>query len=167
MTKPLYDPTLWKAYNTKEALTRWLALPDKHRIPATQRELAEVLGITQERLSRIKQEAGFFEEVDKYRRLYFKEFTSTIIFSIVDKATKAGDPRAQKLFLQYVENWKETTRQEQDIHERREFVFMLSPEKYTELLGIIQEKKAIEAKRYIEIEKVQDAEIVSEDAKSG
>ena len=44
---------------------------------------------------------------------------------------------------------------------------MLSPEKYTELLGIIQEKKAIEAKRYIEIEKVQDAEIVSEDAKSG
>jgi len=166
MTKPLYDPTLWKQYNTREALTRWLALPDKHRIPATQRELAEILGITQERLSRIKQDPGFFEEVDKYRRLYFKEFTSTIIASIVDKA-KAGDPRAQKLFLQYVEDWKETTRQEKDIHERREFVFMLSPEKYTELLGIIQEKKTLEAKRYIEIEKVQDAEIVSEDAKSG
>jgi hypothetical protein len=166
MTKPLYDPALWKQYTTREALTRWLALPDKHRIPPTQKDLAEILDVTQERLSRIKQEAGFFEEVDKYRRMYFKEFTSTIISAIVDKA-KAGDPRAQKLFLQYVEDWKETTRQEQDIHERREFVFMLSPEKYSELLQIVQEKRALEAKRYAAIDVVNDAEICSDDTKSG
>ena len=98
MTKPLYDPTLWKAYNTKEALTRWLALPDKHRIPATQRELAEVLGITQERLSRIKQEAGFFEEVDKYRRLFSRNSLLRSFLPSLTRPPRRGIPEPKNSF---------------------------------------------------------------------
>jgi hypothetical protein len=44
---------------------------------------------------------------------------------------------------------------------------MLSPEKYSELLQIVQEKRALEAKRYAAIDVVNDAEICSDDTKSG
>jgi len=154
--KLLYDPGCWKELTPKEALIAWLALPTAHRLPKMQKELAALVGVSEETMSRYKKEDGFFDEVDKRRNVYFKEFyTSNVIQAIAEKACE-GDPRAQKLYLQKVEEWKETTRQETDIKERREFVLMLPPEKLTELFGIIQRTRQLDAEKYIDAEVVEN-----------
>ena len=136
----------------------WFALPTAHRLPRTQKELAQIVGVAEETMSRFKKEDGFFDEVDKRRKIYFKEFyTSNIVQAIADKACD-GDPRAQKLYLQYAEDWKETTRQETDIKERREFVLMLPQEKLEELFGMIKQSRQLGAKEYIEAEVVETKE---------
>ena len=157
-SKPLYNPECWKELTPREALMAWFALPTSHRLPRTQKELAQIVGVAEETMSRFKKEDGFFDEVDRRRKIYFKEFyTSNIIQAIADKACD-GDPRAQKLYLQYAEDWKETTRQETDIKERREFVLMLPQEKLEELFGMIKESRRLGAKEYIDAEVVETEE---------
>ena len=147
----------WKAMTTKEALAYWLAIPSKIRTPSKQKELAEILGVSQERLCQIKKEDGFHEQVNEYRKVFFKQFTSDIIDALRKKA-ESGDHKSGKLFLQYVEDFKETTRQESEKVERREFVFVLGEDKWGELRKKLQENIEFKELKYLEHQKVESKE---------
>jgi len=140
---------------TKDALAYWLALPTRHRTPPRQKDLAELLGVSEERLCQIKREEGFLDTVMEYRKTFFKQFTSDIIAALAATAQQGND-RAAKLFLQYVEDFKETTRQERESLERKEFVFMLGEDKLSELRKLIADERKSVDKGAI------DAEIVHE-----
>jgi len=147
-----YNPEQFKKMGTRDALAYWLALPLKFRNPPTQKKLAELLGVSQERLCHLKRDDKLLNQVGEYRKVFFKSFTSDIILAIRDKAND-GDPRAQKLWLQYVEDFKETTRQEQDTKITREFVFLIDDKKREELLDIIKTEKE---KKYLTYEKIKE-----------
>jgi len=149
-----YDPHIFTQMSTRQSLAYWLALPTKFRNPATQKALAELLGVSEERLCHLKRDDKLIAQVDGYRKIFFKQFTSNIILAIKNKA-EDGDPRAQKLWLQYVEDFKETTRQEQDTKITREFVFLIEDKKREELLEIIKKEKE---KKYLTYEKIKEIE---------
>lgn len=150
-------PEFWKSMTTKEALSYWVAIPKKIRIPETQKELAEILDVSQERLCQIKKEDGFNEQVNEYRKIWFKQFTSNIIEALRKSAEK-GDHKAAKLFLQYIEDFKETTRQEQTKTERKEFVFVLGEAKWEELRKKLRENIELQGLKYLEHKKVEPEE---------
>ena len=156
-----YNPNEFKKMGTRDALAYWLALPTKFRNPPTQKELAELLGVSQERLCHLKKDDKLLHQVGEYRKVFFKQFTSNIILAIKDKA-EDGDPRAQKLWLQYVEDFKETTKQEKDIKTTREFVFLIDEKKREELLEIIEKEKE---KKYLTYERVKEEEEKAQDEK--
>lgn len=138
------DPAALKGMTTKDALAYWLALPSKHRNPVNQKGLAQLVGVSEERLCQIKREEGFMDSVMEYRKIFFKQFTSDIIEAMADTA-RQGNERAAKLFLQVVEDFKETTRQEKESLERKEFVFMLGEDRLTELRKLIAEERNLGA----------------------
>jgi len=150
---PTNDLDQLKGMNTREALAYWLALPTKARNPRTQKGLAELMGVSEERLCQIKRDPEFQTQVQDFRKDFFRQFTSNVI-EAVKKSAIRGNDKAAKLFLQYVEDFKETTKQEQSRIERREFVFMLPDEKLAEL------KQIIELQRHEEELKIIDAEVI-------
>jgi len=153
----IITPEQWKAMTTKDALAYWLAIPSKTRTPSKQKELAEILGVSQERLCQIKNEEGFPDQVNEYRKIFFKQFTSNII-NALRMSAEGGDHKAAKLFLQYVEEFKETTRSESEKIERKEFVFILGPAKWTELQKKLQENIEQEELKYLTFEKTEPEE---------
>lgn len=146
-----YSPEQFKKMSTRDALAYWLALPSKFRNPPTQKKLAELLSVSQERLCHLKRDNKLIVQVDEYRKIFFKQFTSNIILAIKIKA-EGGDPRAQKLWLQYIEDFKETTKQEKDVKVTREFVFLIDDKKREELLNIIEKEKQ---KKYLTYERIE------------
>lgn len=131
------DPESFRLMTTREALAYWSALPTKARVPGTQKELASLMNVSEERLCQIKREESFKEEVMEYRKTFFRQFTSDVIHSLVQVA-KLGNERAAKLFLQYVEDFQETSKQTIEKTETRKFVFELPPAKMQELRDTIK-----------------------------
>jgi hypothetical protein len=143
------NPDEFKGMTTREALAYWLALPTKVRNPASQKELAAILDVSEERLCQIKRDPKFKDDVMEYRKTFFKQFTSDVIDSLV-KVAKTGNERAAKLFLQYVEDFQETSMQKIEKTERREFVFHLPEKKLDELRQEIRRLKANPEGIYVE-----------------
>jgi len=149
------NPDELKGMNTRDALAYWIALPVKTRNPATQKELAALIGVSEERLCQIKREEEFKAQVMEYRKTFFRQFTSDVIQSLVNVA-KTGNERAAKLFLQYVEDFQESSRQTIEKTEVRRFVFELGEQKLQELRGQLKELKRLKEGEFV------DAEIVEE-----
>lgn len=166
-TEPLFDTGFFKQFNTRTALAYWLAMPQNHKQPRTQKELAKILGVSEERLCQIKREDAFFDMVTEYRKEYFKQFTSNILEGCRREAEK-GDAKNAKLFLQYVEDFKETTRQEQQRTDRKEFVMLIAPEKMEELQEFLNQEKKLMAKSrgYLEHKPIRDKDEKVSDTKS-
>jgi len=146
---------------TRDALAYWTALPAKTRNPATQKELAVLLGVCEERLCQIKRDEAFKAQVMEYRKTFFRQFTSDVIQSLVNIA-KAGNERAAKLFLQYVEDFQESSKQTIEKTEVRRFVFELGEQKLQELRGHLKELKRLKEGEYVEagiVEEKADEEV--------
>ena len=143
---------------TRDALAYWTALPAKTRNPATQKKLAAILGVCEERLCQIKREPEFQGQVMEYRKTFFKQFTSDVIQSLVNVA-KLGNERAAKLFLQYIEDFQESSKQTIEQTETRKFVFELGEAKMQELRGKLKELKRLKSGEYTDAEEVTSEEI--------
>ena len=143
------DPESFRLMTTREALAYWSALPTKARVPATQKGLASLMNVSEERLCQIKREESFKEEVMEYRKTFFRQFTSDVIHSLVQVA-KMGNERAAKLFLQYVEDFQETSKQTIEKTETRKFVFELPPGKMQELRDTIKRLRKNKDGTYVE-----------------
>jgi hypothetical protein len=176
--KPIDSEALTKM-TTREALAYWLSVPSKVRNPHNQKGLAALLNVSEERLCQIKRDPKFQNTVQTYRKEFFRQFTSDVMESLVESATDGGNERAAKLFLQVVEDFQESTKQEQVRTEVRTFVLELPEAKLRELRGLIQQMRQEEAKAYIDAEvvvpllpeksakKEDTGEEIPEEAKSG
>ena len=158
----IVTPEQWKSMTTKDALAYWTAIPSKTRTPSTQKDLAEILGVSQERLCQIKRGEEFHKQVNEYRKLFFKQFTSNIIDGL-RKSAEDGDHKSAKLFLQYVEDFKETTRSESEKVERKEFVFVLGEAKWDELKKKLQENVEFKELMYLDYQKIEEEEGAEEE----
>ena len=158
----IVTPEQWRAMTTKDALAYWTAIPSKTRTPSTQKDLAEILGVSQERLCQIKREEEFHKQVNEYRKLFFKQFTSNIIDGL-RKSAEHGDHKSAKLFLQYVEDFKETTRSESEKVEKKEFVFVLGEAKWGELRKKLQENVEFKELMYLDYQKIEEEEEAKEE----
>ena len=135
--------------NKKNAFIEWLALPTEYKEPKTQEHLGRILNISRVSLWKYTKKEGFSDKVTIRRRAFFKQYTSDIIEAIKTKAIE-GDPRAQKLFLQVVEEWEETTKQKIERQERREVIFgVLSEGDISRLQNILKTLKPPEIKYQI------------------
>lgn len=152
------DTQILKGMSTREALAYWLAIPTKARNPASQKELAHLLGVSEERLCQIKRDPKFNDSVQLYRKEFFKNFTSDILESLRATALD-GNERAAKLFLQVVEDFKETTKQEQERRETKTFVLQLPEGKLNELRELMQQIKQEKAREYLDAEVVEVPQI--------
>jgi hypothetical protein len=145
----------FKGMTTRDALAYWTALPAKVRNPATQKELAALLGVSEERLCQIKRDEAFKAQVMEYRKTFFRQFTSDIIESMV-KAAKGGNERAAKLYLQYVEDFQESSKQTIEKTEVRRFVFELGEQKLQELRGELKKMKRLKEGEYVDAELIEE-----------
>jgi len=159
----------WKAMTTKDALAYWIALPFSLRVPKKQKDLAAIMGVSEEMLCKIKRHEEFNALVIEYRKVFFKQFTSNII-NALKNAAEGGDMKAAKLFLQYVEDFREVTRQETQKTERREFVFIIGEDRWTELRKKLKENFEKQEYKYLQHQKIslkedeeaEEAEIIEE-----
>ena len=87
----------------------WLSLPSDLRTPKTQSELALLLGVDAGTLSDWKQLPGFREEVRKRVNDLVKDDHADVVHAMITSA-KGGDVTAQKLYLEYIQEWSEKTR---------------------------------------------------------
>jgi len=140
---------------TRDALAYWTALPAKTRNPATQKELAALLKVSEERLCQIKRDEHFKALVMEYRKTFFRQFTSDIIESMV-QAAKGGNERAAKLYLQYVEDFQESSKQTIEKTEVRRFVFELGEQKLQELRGHLKELKRLKEGEYVDVDLLEE-----------
>ena len=83
----------------KEMFAEWLAVPKNMREPKTQKELASVLNVQPETMSRWKQDQGFRDLVFEKARERLEVELPDIMQVIVDKA-KAGNFQFVKLVLE-------------------------------------------------------------------
>lgn len=89
----------------------WLSLPSVARRPKTQRELATQLGVEAATLSDWKRLPDFWDQVKKRVDERVREYHPDVLAAIV-AAAKKGNVAAQKLYLEYVQGWSESTRHE-------------------------------------------------------
>jgi hypothetical protein len=143
---------------TRDALAYWIALPMKSREPATQKELATLLNVSEERLCQIKRDESFKAQVMEYRKTFFRQFTSDIIQAQVE-AAKLGNERAAKLFLQYIEDFQESTKQTVEKTEVRRFVLEIGAEKMEQLRGQLKELKRLKSGEFTDAEVVEGEKV--------
>ena len=118
MTKPSqtrtnpgqYSPTVKKDAERLQFIA-WLALPSSARKPRTQRELANQMGVDPATLSDWKLSPNLWEQVRQRVDEAVKEHHPDVIAAVV-KSAKAGNVHAQKLYLEYVQQWSEGKRHE-------------------------------------------------------
>lgn len=89
------------------AFIKWIATPEIFREQKTQGDFSEKFGIGQDTLSEWKSRDGFWDEVRKETRAFFKEKTPLIVASIYKKLATNPDGPLAKIWLQYIEEWKE------------------------------------------------------------
>jgi transcriptional regulator with XRE-family HTH domain len=95
-----------------EQFIAWSALPSNVRIPATQKELAQQLNVTEATLSHWKDKEDYPKRKMELMKKWSKDGTPDVIDALLYKA-KRGDVRAIELWIKYVEEWAETQRIEQ------------------------------------------------------
>ena len=91
----------------------WIAQPAPLRIPKTQNDLATLLDVSIATLSDWKKRPGFWDEVKERTIFWGRERTPNVIAALYRKAVKEGNAFESKLWLQYIEGWKEKTEVDQ------------------------------------------------------
>ena len=87
----------------------WIAMPSVMREPATQEEFAKKQKIDPATLTDWKKRSGFYHEVQRRRRTYFKDDSGDVILSLKRKCLKEGSGADVKVFLNYTEDLKDKT----------------------------------------------------------
>ena len=87
----------------------WLALPSVMRKPETQEEFARLKKVDPGTLTDWKKRSGFYDEVQRRRRTYFKDDSGDVILSLKRKCLKEGSGADVKVFLNYTEDLKDKT----------------------------------------------------------
>ncbi len=90
------------------AFIEWLAMPTQERKLKTQKEFATEIGLNVDTLADWKKLSGFWDEVAIHRNQYFRKYTTSISYGLMQRA-KTGDPRAAELFLTLFENYNKKT----------------------------------------------------------
>ncbi|MDA2921688.1 phBC6A51 family helix-turn-helix protein [Patescibacteria group bacterium AH-259-L07] len=90
-----------------EEFIKWIALPKPLREPRTHLELAEKYGVDKATLSQWKHKDGFWDEVRKEMKQWARDKTPNVIQAIYQKILKYGNAQEAKLWLQFIEDWKE------------------------------------------------------------
>ena len=85
---------------------KFIATPQVMRELKTQEDFANKFGVAETTLSEWKARDGFWDDVARARRLFFKDKTSNVVASIY-KAALGASPQDRKLWLQYIEEWSE------------------------------------------------------------
>ena len=113
----------------------WLALPAAERVPRTQRELAQKLGVEPATLSDWKRSPELWQEVRHRVDERVKEHHADVLSALVKEA-KQGDVQAMKLYLQYVQGWTEKQRHETEQRESGTINFRdISEEELDEIIA--------------------------------
>ena len=89
----------------------WLSLPSSARNPKTQLQLAIRLGVDAATLSDWKRAPQLWEQVRRLVDKRVKEDHADVMAAVVRGAKKAN-VQAQKLYLEYIQNWTEGRRHE-------------------------------------------------------
>lgn len=84
----------------------WSSTPRLYRDPKTIEALAEEMGVSRQTLHAWKNEANFAEDVHRALMAWSKDLTPDVVGAIYHTA-RAGNPQAQKLWLQFVEQFAE------------------------------------------------------------
>lgn len=85
----------------------WLSIPKAFREPKTQKELALQLQVDEATLSDWKKRPQIWDEVVDRTKQWARERTPNVIAALYRKAIKDGMSFEAKLWLQFVEGWKE------------------------------------------------------------
>jgi len=70
-------------------------------------DFAKKYGVDRSTLSLWQRDEKFQKEVDKYRKVWFKERTPNVIQALYKRIISEGKAPEAKLWLQYIEDWKE------------------------------------------------------------
>jgi Helix-turn-helix of insertion element transposase len=133
-----YSPSLKKDAERLRFI-EWLSLPSSARNPKTQRELAKQLGVDAATLSDWKRSPDLWEKVRRWVDERVKEDHADVMSALVDTA-KQGNVQAQKLYLEYIQNWSEGMRHEIRNTERVVFDFSkLDAKQLAELAALFAE----------------------------
>lgn len=89
----------------QQRFIHWLALPEKHRIPRTQAELAREINLRPETLSRWKKLPGFYLAVGEVALRRLEQRTPAVL-DVIGERAEAGDYRFVKLLLELNEKFK-------------------------------------------------------------
>lgn len=155
---PLFDEEHFRSIgDPRKAFIAFLSLPPQCRTIQTQKDLAELVGISERTVTKWKKNKNFLAAVKIEEDKFFDSLAGAVKFAIYLKAL-AGDPRAQKLWLQYFENWSEKLKIQSEHTERTEVFHLLDPTQITELQDLLVKQKKLGApKKYIEYEKLPAA----------
>ena len=85
---------------------KFIAVPQVMRELKTQGDFSKKFEVSETTLSEWKARDGFWDDVAKQRRLFFKDKTSNVVASIY-RAALESSPADRKLWLQYIEEWSE------------------------------------------------------------
>lgn len=89
-----------------QAFIDWIAIPKVAREPKNYKDFAKQIGVNQDTLTDWKHLIGFWQEVQKEQKEYFKEETTEVLSGLLQRA-KTGKAPEVKLFLQYFEGFSE------------------------------------------------------------
>lgn len=82
----------------------WLAMPSVYRKPETQSEFSKQFKVDEDTLTNWKKRPGFYEEVTRRRRKYFKDDAGDVILALKRTCLKGGKGADAKVFLNYTED---------------------------------------------------------------
>lgn len=95
--------------NTREKFVVWCALPEPLRDPKTQGEFASQHGVHENTLSKWRRDPKFWEEVREGVKTWNKDRLPNVMAALYKTILTKGSGVEAKLWLQWVDNWKEKT----------------------------------------------------------
>src|SRR3990167_6228497 len=109
--KPLYR----KVERVSELMSfvDWVATPHALREIKTQKEFAVKYDIHETTLVGWKDRAGFWDEVKDRTISWGRQRTPNVVAALYRNAIQKGNAQEAKMWLQYVEGWKEKTEVDQ------------------------------------------------------
>ena len=90
--------------STLDAFIDWIAMPSVYRKPETQSDFSKDNKIDEDTLVKWKKRPGFYEEVTRRRRKYFKDDAGDVILALKRTCLKGGKGADAKVFLNYTED---------------------------------------------------------------
>jgi len=97
---------------------RWIATPEPYREIKKQEDFAKSIGVHQDTLTDWKKREGFWSAVKEEISQFGRERTPNAILALYKTILAKGTAPEVKLWLQYVEGWKEEQVQTQKFDEK-------------------------------------------------
>ncbi len=105
-----------------EEFIAWLALPKSLKIPKTQAELANKLGVGPDTLSDWKLRDGFWDKVNDKMRSWAKEKTPDVIGILYDKIIKTGGASEIRIWLEWQKEINPSDGYSKDVDQLRQTI---------------------------------------------